>query len=86
MNSDFYSELSQSRANPEQIFIAWTTIYGSSIVLSKFAILLLYVRVFTTSSSRAFALAVWIIGCSVGAIGIATIFGSIFQCIPIAYN
>lgn len=86
MDFDFCSELSKSRADPEQMFIAWTSLYGASVALSKIAILLLYVRVFTTRTLRTFAVAVWIIGSFVGATGIATIFGSIFQCMPIAYN
>ncbi|KAL8727192.1 MAG: hypothetical protein Q9166_006229 [cf. Caloplaca sp. 2 TL-2023] len=69
----------------EQMFLAWMALYGASVALSKVAILLLYVRVFTTSLRR-FAVAVWIIGLIVGATGMATVFGSIFQCTPIAYN
>ena len=86
MGYDSCFEFFKSRADPEQMFIAWTSLYGASVALSKIAILLLYVRVFTTRTSRRFAVAVWIIGLSVGATGIATISGSIFQCMPIAYN
>ncbi|KAL8993874.1 MAG: hypothetical protein Q9169_006013 [Polycauliona sp. 2 TL-2023] len=67
------------------IFAAWATMYGASVALSKIAILLLFVRVFTTTS-RNFTVTVWIIGAFVGATGLATIFGSIFPCTPIGYN
>ncbi|KAL8682492.1 MAG: hypothetical protein Q9186_001439 [Xanthomendoza sp. 1 TL-2023] len=42
-------------------------------------------RVFTTKL-RSFTVAVTVIGSLIGATGIATIIGSILQCLPIAYN
>lgn len=60
-------------------------LYGASVALSKCAILLLYVRVFTTSNKR-FTVAVWVVGIFVCATGITTIVGSVFQCTPVARN
>lgn len=69
----------------KQAFIAWMTLYGASVALSKCAILLLYIRVFTTNI-RKFAFAACAIGAVVGATGITTIVGSIAQCVPISRN
>ncbi|KAI4173150.1 MAG: hypothetical protein LQ343_003077 [Gyalolechia ehrenbergii] len=66
-------------------FISWLALYGASVALSKGAILLLYLRVFTTNN-RWFTIAVRVIGFFVSATGITTIVGSIFQCTPIARN
>ena len=65
--------------------MAWLILYGLSIALSKCAILLLYVRVFTTSN-RTFTLSVFLIGFVVVATGIANTFVAIFQCSPVAYE
>lgn len=65
--------------------MAWLVLYGLSIAFSKCAILLLYVRVFTTSN-RAFTASVYLIGFVVIATGIANTFVAIFQCTPIAYE
>lgn len=61
------------------------TLYGASVASSKCAILLLYIRVFTTNL-RNFTIAVCAIGTIVGATGITTIVGSIAQCAPISRN
>ncbi|KAL8964201.1 MAG: hypothetical protein Q9183_004621, partial [Haloplaca sp. 2 TL-2023] len=66
-------------------FISWMALYGASVALSKCAILLLYVRVFTTSN-RKFAFAVYAVGFFVVATGVATTVGSLLQCTPIARN
>ncbi|KAL9070660.1 MAG: hypothetical protein Q9161_004714 [Pseudevernia consocians] len=68
-----------------QSFMAWLILHGLSIALSKCAILLLYVRVFTTSN-KAFTAGVYVIGFVVIATGIANTFVAIFQCSPIAYE
>ena len=60
-------------------------LYGVSVALSKSAILLLYIRVFTTRM-RAFTIASAIVGLVVVATGITVVLGSVFQCTPIAYN
>ncbi|KAL8947193.1 MAG: hypothetical protein Q9222_006501 [Ikaeria aurantiellina] len=69
----------------QAISVAWMALYGASVALSKCAILLLYVRVFTTAS-RAFTVSTSVIGFFVIAIGITTIVGSVVQCTPVAYN
>ncbi|KAL8728219.1 MAG: hypothetical protein Q9181_005419 [Wetmoreana brouardii] len=66
-------------------FVSWMALYGASVALSKCAILLLYIRVFTTNN-RAFTVAACVIGFLVGATGVATTVGSIFQCTPVARN
>ena len=68
-----------------QSFMAWLILYGLSIALSKCAILLLYVRVFTTSN-KTFILGVYLVGFVVIANGIANTFVAIFQCSPVAYE
>ena len=68
-----------------QSFMAWLILYSLSIALSKCAILLLYVRVFTTSN-KAFTISVYLIGFVVVATGIADTFVAIFQCSPVAYE
>lgn len=65
--------------------MAWLILYGLSIVLSKCAILLLYVRVFTTSN-KTFILGVFLVGFIVIATGIANTFVAILQCSPVAYE
>lgn len=65
--------------------MAWLIVYGLSIALSKCAILLLYLRVFTTSN-KAFAASVYVIGFVVIATGVANTFVAIFQCTPVAYE
>ena len=65
--------------------MAWLIVYGLSIALSKCAILLLYLRVFTTSD-KAFAASVYVIGFVVIATGVANTFVAIFQCTPVAYE
>ena len=64
--------------------MAWLILYGLSIALSKCAILLLYLRVFTTSN-RAFTTCVYLMGSVVVATGIANTFAAVFQCSPVAY-
>lgn len=68
-----------------QSSIAWLILYAFSITLSKCAILLLYVRVFTTRM-RAFTVAVYLVGFVVVSTGVAIIFVTIFQCSPAAYE
>lgn len=69
----------------KQTYIAWMVLYGISVSFSKCAILLLYIRVFTTRS-RIFTIVIFTVGAVVVANGLATAFGSIFQCMPIARN
>ena len=71
-------------ANQSQWFMAWMIIYGLSIAFSKCAILLLYIRVFTTIK-RTFTITSWLVGFFVIMTGIANIFGAVFQCSPVAY-
>lgn len=66
-------------------FISWMALYGAAVALSKGAILLLYLRVFT-KANRKFTMAAYVIGFVVAVTGIATTIGSIFQCTPIARN
>lgn len=61
------------------------SLYGAAVALSKGAIILLYLRVFT-KANRKFTMAVCVIGLVVAATGTTTIVGSIFQCMPIARN
>ena len=65
--------------------MAWLILYGLCIAFAKCAILLLYVRVFTTSN-RLFTVSVYLIGFIVIATGIANTFVAIFQCSPVAYE
>ena len=71
-------------ANQNQWFIASMIVYGLSIAFAKCAILLLYVRVFTTFK-KTFTITVCIVGFVVILIGLANIFGAIFQCSPRAF-
>lgn len=73
--------LQQGLANHHQSFVAWMVIYGASIALSKCAILLLYVRVFTTCK-KAFTITACLVGFVIVATGIANTFIAIFQCSP----
>ncbi|KAL8865719.1 MAG: hypothetical protein Q9174_006735, partial [Haloplaca sp. 1 TL-2023] len=75
----------EERKLRQSSFIAWMTLYGAAVALSKGAILLLYVRVFTTSN-RKFAYSVYAVGFFVAATGVATTVGSLLQCTPIARN
>lgn len=61
--------------------MAWMIIYGLSIALSKCAILLLYVRVFTTCK-RLFTITACIVGLVIAATAIANTSLAIFQCRP----
>lgn len=65
--------------------MAWLTLYGLSIALSRCAILLLYIRVFTTSN-KALTIAVYLMGFVVITTGTGNIFVVIFQCSPVAYG
>lgn len=56
-------------------------LYGASVTLSKCAILLLYLRVFT-SSVKVFTVATCTIALFVLGTGIATVAGSLLQCKP----
>ncbi|CAF9936255.1 hypothetical protein IMSHALPRED_010522 [Imshaugia aleurites] len=68
-----------------QSYMAWLILYGLSIALSKCAILLLYVRVFTTSN-KFFTSSVCLMGFVIIATGAANTFVAIFQCSPVAYE
>lgn len=65
--------------------MAWLILYGVCIAFSKCAILLLYVRVFTTSN-KTFIASVYLVGFVVIATGVANTFVAIFQCSPVAYE
>ena len=65
--------------------MAWMSVYGVSVSLSKCAILLLYTRVFTTRK-WGFTIAVYIVGAIVIATGLVNTFEAIFQCAPVAYK
>lgn len=65
--------------------MAWMIVYGFSIALSKCAILLLYIRVFTTRN-RAFTVGAYLVGFVVVATGIVNTFVTILQCSPVAYE
>lgn len=67
-----------------QASIAWLVLYGISVALSKLAILLLYLRVFT-SQMRGFTVVLIIVGMVVVGTGIANTFAAIFQCSPVPY-
>ena len=61
--------------------MAWMIVYGLSIALSKGAILLLYIRVFTTCK-KAFTVTAYVVGSVIIATGIANTFVAILQCSP----
>lgn len=65
--------------------MAWMVVYGISIALSKCAMLILYIRVFTTRN-RAFTVGVYLIGFVVVATSIVNTSVTIFQCSPVAYE
>ena len=67
-----------------QVFVAWTVLYGISIAASKWAILLLYLRVFTTCN-RIFNMTVYLMGFIITATALANTFVAILQCSPISY-
>ena len=67
-----------------QTTVAWLILYGISVGLSKLAILLLYLRVFT-SQMRTFTLMLTMVGIVVIGTGIANTFIVIFQCSPVPY-
>ena len=67
-----------------QISVAWLVLYGMSVALSKLAILLLYLRVFTTQR-RGFTMVLILSGFVVIGTGIANTLATIFQCSPVAY-
>jgi len=68
-------------ADQHQSFIAWMIVDGASIALSKCAILLLYIRVFTTCK-KAFTITAYLVGLVIIATGMADIFIAILQCSP----
>lgn len=67
-----------------QASIAWRVLYGLSVALSKLAILLLYLRVFTTQM-RSFTIALILVGIVVIGAGAANTLGAILQCSPVPY-
>lgn len=67
-----------------QASIAWLVLYGVSVALSKLAILLLYLRVFTTQL-RGFTIVLILVGLVVIGTGVANTFAVIFQCSPVPY-
>ena len=68
----------------DQWFMAWMIVYGLSVAFAKCAILLLYVRVFTTAK-RTFTTTACLVGFSVFLISLANTFGALFQCSPLAF-
>ena len=60
-------------------------VYGISIALSKCAMLVLFIRVFTTRN-RTFTIGVYLIGFIVVATSTVNTFVTIFQCSPVAYE
>ena len=64
--------------------IAWLVLYGVSVALSKLAILLLYLRVFT-AQMRSFTVALVLVGVVVIAAGVANTIAAILQCSPVPY-
>ena len=64
--------------------IAWLVLYGVSVALSKVAILLLYLRVFT-AQMRGFTIALVVVGIIVISAGIANTLAAILQCSPVPY-
>ena len=67
-----------------QSFVAWMILYGFSIAATKCAILLLYMRVFT-SRMRLFTALSYAIGFVIVATCIANTIVAIFSCSPVAY-
>ncbi|KAL8784345.1 MAG: hypothetical protein Q9195_009077 [Heterodermia aff. obscurata] len=65
--------------------IAWLVLYGASVALSKLAILLLYLRVFTTQW-YGFTLVLILISIVVIGTGVTNAFAAIFQCSPVSYT
>lgn len=65
--------------------MTWMIVYGLSIAFAKCAILLLYVRVFTTVK-RTFTITAGIVGSAVVLNGLANTIGTIFQCSPPAFT
>lgn len=68
-----------------QIYIVWTVLYGLAIATAKFAILLLYMRVFT-ARMRLFTALSYVVGFVIATTCIANTFTAIFSCSPIAYT
>lgn len=64
--------------------MAWMILYGLSIALSKIAILLLYIRVFTTCK-RLFTISASLVGLVIISTGIANTFIAVLQCKPQAF-
>ena len=67
-----------------QASVAWLVLYGISVALSKLAILLLYLRVFT-AQMRTFTIVLILVGIIVIGTGIANTLIVIFQCSPVPY-
>ena len=65
----------------EQAFLGWTISYGISICLSKWAILLLYRRVFT-NTNRWFSVSYYSMASLITITGIINTFIAIFECAP----
>ena len=59
-------------------------IYGIAVASSKCAILLLYIRVFTTYN-RTFTVSCYVVGSVVIAVAFVSTFGLIFQCRPVNF-
>ncbi len=64
--------------------MAWIIIYGASIALSKCAILLLYIRVFTTSK-KTFTITAYLVGLVIVATGVANTTVAILRCSPLSF-
>lgn len=67
-----------------QASVAWLVLYGIAVALSKLAILLLYLRVFT-AQIRGFTIVLILVAIIVIATGIANTIAAIFQCSPVPY-
>ncbi len=65
-----------------QGFLAWTALYGLSVAMSKLAILLLYIRIFTTHNNS-FYIVSYTVGFVIGVVGIINMLNVVFQCSPI---
>ena len=64
--------------------VAWLVLYGVSVAVSKLAILLLYLRVFT-AQMRGFTIALVLVGVVVIGAGVANTLAAILQCSPVPY-
>jgi hypothetical protein len=64
--------------------MAWMIVYGASIALSKCAILLLYIRVFTTSK-KSFTITAYLVGFLIVTTGVANTVVAFLRCSPLSF-